>query len=334
MNNNNNNNIEKVSAELSMDSLRILFNSIVGRPDSKTKLFYDPVEIKPTDLVELNKRISEKLATHDIFDVVTQVDVFYGNNEIDQYGYWDTFESKNWKSSKLTKGLNVKWEFMVKIAKYPVPQRHTLSVKIKPELPPLEVFRYLLSEDPGDMERLETENAPIICRVDYLNEVLAEELVFVVEKWVDALIKPSYNLPLYRFVKKYGDFIKTFVHFSIPLSYAAILGGRLTEKTIQNYGADNLISVGIFSNIIFWLLIFVVLLVITFQIGEAFSKQIAISIKEYGKHTPINFTNGDQNKINKTLQENKHSIATIISNFLIALTFDIISAYVTFLVLK
>ena len=66
---------------------------------------------------------------------------------------------------------------------YGVPQRHTVSVRIASTPKPSDVFKLLLNGGFDDVDDISIQSATTICKVDFVNNTLAEELVNVISNW-------------------------------------------------------------------------------------------------------------------------------------------------------
>lgn len=317
-----------ITAEIPNNALSTLFSYLVGRPDSKVKMFFDPVQIKPEDIIELNREIVEKLSHYDIQAVETTVEIYYGNNVVEQYGVWDSFVSNNWKSDKETKSINVKWDFLIKLPHNETPIHHAILIKIASQLAPLHMMRAIFSLDPNELDKFEFEAAPIICRVDFINNLLADELLHLVEKWVSALIKPIYNLPLKHTMEKYKKQIEWIIHYSLPTTYVLVLAGLL-NKLSNSFGFDLELTPTTMKYFMGWILLSYTTMFVALKLGELFSDMTIELIDRYGAHIPINFTNGDQNKINKIIEQSNNSIGKIIINAIFILFLNVLSTFLS-----
>ena len=127
---------DEVIASIPREALKAMFYMFAGKPDSIVKIFDRRIVIKIEDIEELNLRIKEKLENHRIEGVLTSVDIGYENNKIDQLSSWDEFASKNWNIADVTDHILVKWDFLIKLPQYPIPQRHTLVVRLSSGIDP------------------------------------------------------------------------------------------------------------------------------------------------------------------------------------------------------
>lgn len=319
-----------VVAKVPKETLKALLYMVAGKPDSNIKLFFDPIRIKPSDILDLNDSIQEKLQNHSIEAGITSVTVNYTQNEVEQYGIWAEFVEHKWNTSKETESITVKWDFLVKLPQFPIPQRHTVVVKVSSRLTPLHLFQAMFSQDSEDSEKLETEVAPVVCRIDFINHILSDELMRIVNEWHKALIKPTFNPKYADFLEKHNTTIARFIHYSLPFFCTAVAAGVLNKFIVANYPATTSINIEIMKNFMYWLLGSGVVIAFVSQVGKWIASEAYEAIENYGKHAVFDFTNGDKNRQSKLEQENKDSISKFLLNFSEATIINIASSVITF----
>lgn len=193
---------EQVLARVKRDGLRSIFHLMVAKPDSTQKQLRRKVIISPDAIEDLHQQVLEKLGNHRIESLVATVDVTYENNITSQFGTWVEFASHRWSGPERTKEMRIKWDFLVDVDGFEVPQRHTLSIKITSKLKPFHYMQAVFSKDPDDLENFELELCPVICRVDFVNHILSKELIALVDDWNEGLPQPDSEITWFHKIKK------------------------------------------------------------------------------------------------------------------------------------
>ena len=165
-----------------MSSLLALLH---GKNDSLCRVFNREITVNLHDLGDLNKMMLEKLGLHHMASTITtSIDIVFTNKEIHTYKSWDEFERSEWSYiNSATKSVFIQWDFFADIDGFAVPQRHTVSVRIASSPNPSDFFKVLLSGGFDEEEDFELQSSTMVCKVDFVNNTLAEELLNVAESW-------------------------------------------------------------------------------------------------------------------------------------------------------
>ncbi|TRO81106.1 hypothetical protein [Trichloromonas acetexigens] len=209
--------IGKIISSMPKETLKSLLYLAAGKHDSNTKLFKRPIVINNNDISELNDLVQQKLTQHQTPVSLVNVAISYKANRSVSFGTWKEFEQYKWNIPDVVEHINIKWDFFVKWPTYAIPQRHTLSVKIVSKLNPMQMMQALFSKDPDEMEDIELNLAPVVCRVDFIDHLLSEELINIVKKWVEARREPDFITTRNSFLKKNKTSIARAIHHSIPV---------------------------------------------------------------------------------------------------------------------
>ncbi len=120
-------------AAMPKDQLRSLFYLFAAKPDSRIKVFSDPIHLEFSDIKELNECVSRKLQIHNIEASITSVTVAYKDADVSEFGTWIEFAHHHWQEHDTVEEVVVKWDFLAKIDNYAMPQRHTLLYRVSNE---------------------------------------------------------------------------------------------------------------------------------------------------------------------------------------------------------
>jgi hypothetical protein len=222
-------------ASIPKDHLRSLFYLFTGKPDSRIKIFQDPVQIGREDIIELNDCISRKLATHHIDAIMTSVRVGYEGSQLSEFGTWPEFSTHHWQEPEVIEEIVVKWDFLVNVENYAAPQRHTLLVRISRDMKPGKFFQMLGAGNADELEQLDMVAAPAFCRVDFINAQISKELINVVADWYKARRQPELIPAAWYWLKKRRQTVAEVFDHWLLLSWALLLSSVMLWLSQMHY---------------------------------------------------------------------------------------------------
>lgn len=155
-----------------------------GKSDSICRFYNKEILVGIKEICVLNEKITSKLMTNNVSAITTVVDVVLSNKKIYSFKTLEEYQNHNWNFiNESTKSIFIQWDFFLKLESFEVPQRHTLSVRLSSQPNASEILKAMVSGSIDDTENIETNMAMLICKVDFISNVLAEELIHVVEEW-------------------------------------------------------------------------------------------------------------------------------------------------------
>jgi hypothetical protein len=214
-------------AAVPKDHLRSLFYLFAGKPDSRIKIFSDPISVGPEDITELNDCVVRKLATHHIDLSVTSVKIGYDGSQYSEFSTWAEFESHKWQEPEKIEELVIKWDFLVNIKDYAAPQRHTLLLRISRDIKPSQIFHMLGAGNADELDKIDEIAAPAFCRVDFINAQISKELITLVEDWHKGRKQPRLIKPTLFWLKKRRNGIATIFDQWLLLSWTLLVSSFL-----------------------------------------------------------------------------------------------------------
>lgn len=156
-----------------------------GKSDSICKIFNKEIVVTILQIKKLNELIHEKLLLHSVSDIITVIDVALSDKKVLTFKSWLEFEVCDFALySASINSIFIQWDFLVSL-NYKLPQRHTVSVRISSSPKPSDFFKVILNGGLDDDNEIEMKMHTTVCKVDFVNNTLAEELINVVEKWND-----------------------------------------------------------------------------------------------------------------------------------------------------
>lgn len=210
-------------AAIPKDQLRSMFYLFAGKPDSRIKVFETPVFLKPADIVELNECVVRKLKTHSIDASITSVTVGYVGAGISEFGAWAEFQAHHWQEPEKVEEIVLKWDFLVNIEQYSVPQRHTLLFRVSTDMKPGKLLQLLSSGNSDEFDQVDMFTAPAFCRVDFINAQLSKELLNVVSDWYSCRLSPQLIPSVYYWFKQRRQTVAELLDHWFVLSWALLL---------------------------------------------------------------------------------------------------------------
>ena len=161
-----------------------------GKSDSICRIFRKEILVDKSDLSALNTQLLTKLSLHNISDVTISIDITFSNKRILTFKSWNDFAMHDFSAeTAATKCIFIQWDFFAKFATYQFPQRHTVSIRISSTPKPSDFFRALISGGFDEAEDFEMQSCTMMCKVDFVNNTLAEELIHVSEQWYEGAEK-------------------------------------------------------------------------------------------------------------------------------------------------
>lgn len=292
---------QEVIAHLSKEHIKSLFYLFSGKPDSRIKVFETPVYLEPGDLVELNECVTRKLVTHSIYAQVVSVRIGYIGSDYAEFGAWEEFRQHHWQEPERVEEVIIKWDFMVNIDQYELPQRHTLLVRISRDTKAGKVIQLLTSGNHDEFDSVDMYSAPAFCRVDFINAQLSRELVSVVDDWYKGRKEPALIPGIYYSLKKKREIIAVVTHHSIPFMIALAWLAYFSWSATNTYGGNpNLRFVAI------WLFFGLIAYPLIMKFGHIVASGIFNALKKIaGSKVVFEFTSGDKKKNAELINENK-----------------------------
>lgn len=319
------------SALIPKDQLRAMFYMFAGKPDSRIKVFDEALHLKPSDITELNDCVVRKLKIHNIDASTTTVRIVYVGSEINEFGTWEEFNSHHWQESGRIEEIVIRWDFLVKIDDYAMPQRHTLLFRVSTDIKPGKYLQMLSSGNADDFDSEEMFSAPAFCRVDFINAQISKELINEVHDWHKGRQSPKLIPSVYYWFKKRRQYVAELLDNWLMLSWSLLIAAGMF------YGARRQFPDGTPSHIA---AIAAFLGVYSLTPARFIARYVAGWVFDAlrgieGNRVVFEFTSGDKKRISELKQINRKQgmkfVVSAIANIVINL---IASAIYTYLFVK
>lgn len=162
---------------------KAVYQAMTAKHDCKSRIFSRKVKVKLDDIIDLNERVTDKLRNYQEAGFSISATASFVGRKTIEFSTWQEFEEHRWTESDAINSITVIWEFNAVLPQYGVPQKHVLVVKIADGLKPEEMLNVVFAGKLENIEEIEKQMYPVVARVDFINYVLGDELLNIVEEW-------------------------------------------------------------------------------------------------------------------------------------------------------
>ena len=319
---------EKKLTKEARDSLKSFFHLLVGKPDSTQKIFQRPILVTIQSLIDLNERVQEKLHAHHIDGMVASVDVAFDDNTTIEFGSITEFEAYRWTTPKVTREIRMRWQFLLSIQGYELPQQHALAVKLSSDAKPIELLQALLSKHPGEDENAVISMAPLVCRVDFISPTVGQELIAVVGDWNEGLVCPVQPNRIVQIATTNKRLVESLISHTSPVLIALAAVSYLKSLFPPNT-ADQYLTVENATALMSWLMYSLILIYLSQKLAKALAQITITTAQKIGLHTIFSLTNGDENRRIQLMRANKRFFRRFVLSSAISFTLNMIAGICT-----
>lgn len=321
---NKTNDIVKVKEKNQLADKKSMLYEIFNKRDSLTKVYNKCAVISLNDIYDLKDRVLEKLSIHQNQNV-TSVSVGLSGGKNLNFGVWKEFELHEWRENQYIKHINIVFESLIQIPGQELPEKHTLVVKLTSGINPGELLNLIFTGKIEDVDEFEINAATIVARVDFINQVLGDELISIVDNWVKSLSAESLKNNKYiLFFRKFRKYVAYFINY-VPVYMISIVAILYMDKIHEIIIKDDVLL----GNVKF-----IIILYLAFYTLNAFFKFLAKytfnKLEDYRMPFVFDITRGDKKEKNKIINENRaggiKGLISIIFNILINIICGIITA--------
>lgn len=322
--------LNKNPQELAMVNNRAMFYRFLARPDSITKVFNKTAVLDIQDIRELNQRVSEKLSHYQEAGYLIQTNVKFADGKTRSFPDWSSFDAHDWYEAEPINNMVITWNFNAVFPGRDEPQMHTLMVKLSNGLRPEEMLNLVFTGKIEDIEEMDNNLFPIVTRVDFVDRVLADELLFLVEEWIKTLRESELQkTPAMLFLKKnkakVASFMSWITNIVIMCTSVIVTGNyiiKLPFKVVGDITSHELIK------IIYALFICSA----TWLFGKKLIGRLTDALFErlrlYGDNALFNITKGDRNRQDKIVRKEKENKKKIIWNLIVTVCINILCGFI------
>ncbi|WP_300630771.1 hypothetical protein [uncultured Thomasclavelia sp.] len=315
--------------EQAMENFKAFYYQINAKPDCKSIIYSKNIRIDKEDIIELSNRIVDKFQNHyDEEGYKINVHLSFYNRKIVEFSTWESFVEYVWPTTKLN-SITLEWEYFLKLPGYQYPQLHRLIVKISDGIRPEEMLNLLISGRLEEIDELEKSVYPLAARVDFVNNVISDELLQIVREWADGVRLVNKNRKFLfklravrRQVAYFLNYITTFVSLICGMIYFNTILFNSTAKI-------NELSTNDIRNVINILFVFFVIVFAIYKISELISNYIFKSLEDFGENHVFNITKDDKKVIESIENDEEKRKKHIILNFILSILINITCGIIT-----
>ena len=302
---------EKLSSKIDHNELKSLFHMLNGRPDSVMKVFTRNVNIDVDDILHLKDLVDCKLRQYKVVGKVECVSVRFSNNSFKEFNDWVQFRDMVRIDSHPIENITLIWDFMLNMESYAIPQRHTVAVRLSSAMKPSQMIQMILSGNIEDMDAIDKNAFPVMCKVDCINNMIGEEIIKIVSEGNERLSKCINDDKKFIFFRKHRILIANIVKYSFYFTSLFILSAFLC-KYIDILGISKLIDINIrhVKSILMLMPFMCIFVELLKRIGVHFAEKVNESFYNYGEYHTFSITKGDKNKQDKIKSENNKNKKT------------------------
>lgn len=322
--------LNKSPEELAITNNRAMFYRFLARPDSITKVFNKTAVLDIQDIRDLNQRVSEKLSHYQEAGYLIQTNVKFADGKTRSFPDWSSFDTHDWYESEHINNMVITWSFNAVFPGRDEPQMHTLMVKLSNGLRPEEMLNLVFTGKIEDIEEMDNNLFPIVTRVDFVDRVLADELLFLVEEWVKTLRESELQkTPVMLFLQKNKAKVASLMSWVtniVIMCTSVIMTGnyiaKLPFKTVGDITPDNLIK------IIYALFICSATWIFGKKLVGRLTDALFERLRLYGDNALFNITKGDKNRQEKIIRKEKWNKKAIIWNLIVTICINILCGFI------
>ncbi|HCD9233338.1 TPA: hypothetical protein NEG48_000295 [Elizabethkingia anophelis] len=311
-----------IANKYTLEDAKSIFYLMNAKPDTSIQLLEGRKKITFAEIKDLNARIQRKLENHHLIGQIASINLIFEKGKIKDYSTWAEFEREVWNTiNNKTESISITWDISLKLPKYENPQRHTLKVRIGNSISPKDIMELVFNSD--DPTELREKRAIGVVKVDFIDQVIAGELIERVTNWYDGLNKLPDEHGLQKFFIKNQDLIIGTIHNFTPIILLSLYHyyfitfsslAKLYELTI--------------SNIQLLLIIFLFIFFIGSMLGKKFSRWTDKEIDKYKGLSQFEITKGDENAIEEARENNNKISKKLISKIIITIITTIVAFFV------
>jgi hypothetical protein len=280
----------EVSSLISIDELKSFFYLYNAKPDTEIRLLKEKKIVELSDIISLRERVSHKLENHSIIGQTTSISFTLSNNKIKEFATWPEFERTNWYIvNERIESLNMSWNILIQLPQHKSPQTHSMKLKVGNSILPKDIFQLILTSD--NISELMEAGSPGVCKVDFINTIVANELLSIVDEWYQGLQKPPESDFIQKFIKKDGKTVSQIIRLLFPLILLIFIC-VYSDWLYPIFGISQQLSISTIQSI---LVVFLAVYVFGSSLGRMVEKFIDERIDKIVEHPSFLITKGDKN---------------------------------------
>lgn len=309
-----------VAGKYSLDDVKSFFYLMNAKPDTSIQLLEGRKKITLAEIRDLNERIQRKLQNHDLIGQIASINLIFEKGKIQDYSTWAEFERETWHTiNNKTEAISLTWDISVKLPRYENPQRHTLKVRIGQAVSPKDMMELVFSSD--DPSELREKRADGIVKVDFIDQVIAGELIEKVVTWYEGLKKVPDDVGFQKIMEKNQNLIASTIFNFTPILFLAIYHYYFLAFCDWGSLSSNITI----ANIQLFLIVFVAVFYFGKIFASKFAKWIDKKIDEYTRISQFEISKGDENASHDSATKNNSISKKILTKVLLSIISTVVA---------
>ena len=289
-----------------LDDLKTLFYLYNAKPDTDIRFLKGGKIVDLADIRSLEEQVADKLGNHDTVGQTVSISFILSNKKLKEFSTWAEFDRAKWDTiNEKIEALSISWNILIKLPNYKSPQTHSMKLRIGNSILPKDIFQLMLTSD--NVSEVLEAGSPGVCKVDFINTILANELLLIVDEWYKGLKQAPEPDLIQKFFKKDGKTASQTLRFFFPLLLLWVTC-NYTNYLYPLLGMDQSLSIATLQTSLLFLL--TTFMLGTF-IGTKFEESIDRKIDKFEEYPNFMITKGDKNSSVEFEQNNKKLINQI-----------------------
>ncbi len=323
--------------EVLVRNYKAVYNAMTAKPDCRSKAYPKNVVISVDDIFELNNRIFEKFKSQyeDVGFSVNVVVSLQGREKL-EFPNWRGFEEHSWSESSIITGMVLVWEFNIKLPKYKVPERHTLTVRLSNGIRPEEFFALVLSGKLDQVDEIEQNVCPIVAKMDFIDITIGNEVLNIVSEWVKGLKTSEDSQGNFMLLmRRYRKIIAYLINY-ITLLCSVLFSTIILKTFVLSFNKENIGSLTLNDSveILELSIACIVACTVLYKVSEIIANLSFKLLNEFGDEHVFNLTKGDKNQQQKFRNKEKIDRKKFICNIFLTVLINILCGIVTYFLTK
>ena len=320
--------LEKNSVSIlneNIEQFKSLFYLAKGKRDTQIKLYNENKVFNLQNVIDLNDKIEQKLLNYSVSNKLTSITINLSKNNINVYGNWQEFLNEKWETGEKTETITIDWDFEMVLPNriHTLPQTHSLKVRMGNKLKPNEIFHIMMTG--GEEFDIEESKAQLVAKVDFINNLIATELLGIVGDWYKSLQENEKDNNINKF------FGKNWSKLRMVFEVLIIMSGLLLLFPITKYFLPIKVNSINFLKCIFTVVagVFITFSIFS-RIANYSSRQLDSKVNKLTDYPYFMLTSGDRNELVKNEKKNKGIRREVILNLSVTLILAIIISVLSY----
>lgn len=314
---------QQAGAIIHFDEFKSIFYQLNAKPDTEIRLLSGGKTLGLSDIKSINEQIAAKLQNHHITADIASINFILSNKKIKDYSSWAEFERENWDTvNEKIESLSINWDILIKLPQYQLPQRHSIKLRIGSVIPPKDLFQLFFTSD--DIAELLEARSPSVCKVDFINNILAIELLNIVSTWYEGLKNSPDPNAVQKFLKKKGKLFSEIIRYTLPV-LLLIIFYQYSNYFFPVLGIQGAVTIDSLQKILIWL---TAIFRAGLFIGYKLEKSIDRKIDEFEEYPRFSITRGDKKAIDEFEKGNEKLTGEIVNRFFWVLFSVLVSSFI------